>query len=305
VSDPFLADFDEFLRFYNLPARDPAKGEGDHAVAEALARALADDEAFVSTGGAPATVRLEDGVILADVTWSAIRHGVMQEKLFDADLSVTFLVERVAERELLIERRVRPGAPVIVYNILTGSSVGRRHHHCVQVQLQGDHVKAATAEWISRTGVPDRPRSCVWPVPRAGGRIVAFCPGTGKALVGSGIADVWLEAEHAILNSSEGALLPEGLQPDDALTGKSSASDAIVRFADGRRFVGSFLTFEEIDSARRCDQRSGKRLSGSYFWTSDMILIEKVTRGLIEQVVVELIAKGAFEHAFSQCEQCE
>jgi hypothetical protein len=44
-------------------------------------------------------------------------------------------------------------------------------------------------------------------------------------------------------------------------------------------------------------------LSGKYFWASDMILVDEVTRARIDEVIKHLIEEGEFEVVFSRCEK--
>jgi hypothetical protein len=48
------------------------------------------------------------------------------------------------------------------------------------------------------------------------------------------------------------------------------------------------------------NQDSGDCLSGSYFWASDMILVDVLTRERVEEVVAHLISESEFEKVFSQ-----
>lgn len=43
-------------------------------------------------------------------------------------------------------------------------------------------------------------------------------------------------------------------------------------------------------------------MKGSYYWASDMVLIDNVTRECIERVVDDLIDRGIFDSVFSRCE---
>ncbi len=40
-------------------------------------------------------------------------------------------------------------------------------------------------------------------------------------------------------------------------------------------------------------------LKGRYFWATDMILVDQLSRERVEEVVSHLISEGEFENAFS------
>lgn len=101
---------------------------------------------------------------------------------------------------------------------------------------------------------------------------------------------VWIEAEHW----TEGEWNP----PDDN-------SDAIVTREDGSRWVASFFSYANISSLAQKNRRTGECLGGKYFWASDMILIDEVTRAGIEEAIQDLMASSSFETAFSRCPEIE
>lgn len=100
------------------------------------------------------------------------------------------------------------------------------------------------------------------------------------------ISDIWIEAEQW----AEGELSPS----DDN-------SDVIVTFDDGSRWVASLFTYKNITTLAAMNRATGECLGGSYLWASDMILIDEISRDKIEQVINDLISRGEFESAFSNC----
>jgi hypothetical protein len=48
------------------------------------------------------------------------------------------------------------------------------------------------------------------------------------------------------------------------------------------------------------NSRTGECLAGAYFWASDMMLIDEVSRSRIEEVVQHLIQEGEFEAVFTR-----
>lgn len=96
---------------------------------------------------------------------------------------------------------------------------------------------------------------------------------------------IWIEAEEWV----SGEWIPE-----DANT------DVMVTWADGSRWVASFFSYKNIQTLTQKNKRTGECLSGAYFWSSDMLLIEKVSRQRIEEVIDYLIKENEFETVFTQ-----
>lgn len=78
-------------------------------------------------------------------------------------------------------------------------------------------------------------------------------------------------------------------------------TDVIVTFENGSRWVASFFTYSNIEKLTQNNKKTGECMNGKYFWSSDMILIDEVSRKCIEEVVKYLIAEGKFENIFRQC----
>ena len=101
------------------------------------------------------------------------------------------------------------------------------------------------------------------------------------------ITDIWIESEHV-----EGPMIGGKEFTDDNM-------DVIVTLADGRKFVASFFTYD-IRTLTEKNRRTGELLSGKYFWASDMILIDRVDRASIEEVMRDLIREGYFDTVFKE-----
>ena len=97
---------------------------------------------------------------------------------------------------------------------------------------------------------------------------------------------LWIEAEECA---------PGEWNPADG------NSDVIVTFSDGTRWVASFFSYANIDSLTAKNRITGECLAGRYFWPSDMLLVDEVSRRRIEEVIADLIAEGSFERVFSRC----
>jgi len=80
-------------------------------------------------------------------------------------------------------------------------------------------------------------------------------------------------------------------------------SDVIVTFEDGRRYVATFFTYQNIQWLIEKNKRSGECLNGRYFWASDMILVERINRKEITEVIHHLIEEEEFEYVFDFIEE--
>lgn len=78
-------------------------------------------------------------------------------------------------------------------------------------------------------------------------------------------------------------------------------TDVIVEFDNGDRWVASFFTYSNIGKLVEKNKSTGERLNGKYFWGSDMILVDEVSRERIQEVIDYLINKGEFECVFKRC----
>jgi len=95
---------------------------------------------------------------------------------------------------------------------------------------------------------------------------------------------LWIEAEEWV---------PGHWVPDDDNT------DVIVTFQDGRRWVASFFSYKNIEKLTNKNKETGECYSGAYFWSSDMILIDQVSRKRIEEIIEHLIEEEEFEMIFT------
>jgi hypothetical protein len=75
-------------------------------------------------------------------------------------------------------------------------------------------------------------------------------------------------------------------------------SDVMVSFEKGAEWVATFFTYQNISSLAKKNQSSGECLNGKYFWATDMILVDELTRERVEEVVIDLIANQEFERVF-------
>ena len=107
-------------------------------------------------------------------------------------------------------------------------------------------------------------------------------------LSNTSIENIWIESE--IVGRIKGG---EPVVDDN--------SDVIVTFSDGRRFVATLFTYENILTLAAKNRGTGECLGGKYFWASDMLLVDRLDRATITEVVHELIREGEFTQIFKLC----
>ena len=76
-------------------------------------------------------------------------------------------------------------------------------------------------------------------------------------------------------------------------------SDVLVIFQSGIAHAATFFTYRNISTLSEKNRRSGECLRGRYFWASNMILVDELTRARVAAVVSELLANHEFELVFS------
>jgi hypothetical protein len=82
-------------------------------------------------------------------------------------------------------------------------------------------------------------------------------------------------------------------------TSDDASSDVEVVLSDRSRWRGSFVTYRNIASLCAKNAQTGTCLSGSYFWASDLLLVDVLSRQRVEEVVRDLIHEGQLPKAFS------
>jgi len=75
-------------------------------------------------------------------------------------------------------------------------------------------------------------------------------------------------------------------------------SDVIVSFEKDGEWVATFFTYQNLSTLAKKNESTGECLNGKYFWATDMILVDELSRERVEEVVSHLISEGEFESAF-------
>ena len=104
------------------------------------------------------------------------------------------------------------------------------------------------------------------------------------------VKHIWIEAEE---------WAPGEWEPWDDNT------DVIVTLGDCSRRVATFFSYKNVSSLVEKNVRTGECLAGRYFWASDMILTDVVSRPRIEEVVTHLVISAPleFRRIFRQIDQ--
>jgi len=98
---------------------------------------------------------------------------------------------------------------------------------------------------------------------------------------------VWIEAEE---------------WADGEWTPADDNTDVIVTFENGRRWVATFFSYQNILSLSEKNRKSGECLGGKYFAATGMVLVDVVSRERIEAVVAETLKVNGFDRYFALCE---
>lgn len=104
--------------------------------------------------------------------------------------------------------------------------------------------------------------------------------------MGKRVKEIWIESEHSspILGGE---------------TELNDNSDVIVTFSDHSRAVATFFTYQNIEFLRQKNKHTGECLNGKYFWASDMILVDRINRQEIEELVNHLLEEDQFDWVFT------
>ncbi len=103
----------------------------------------------------------------------------------------------------------------------------------------------------------------------------------------SPIKEIWLEAEE---------------WEDGEWNPYDDSSDVIVTYENGEKWIASFFTYKNIHSLVEKNKLSGECLSGTYFWATDMILVDELSRSRVESVIDDLIREKELETVFDRIE---
>jgi hypothetical protein len=59
---------------------------------------------------------------------------------------------------------------------------------------------------------------------------------------------------------------------------EDNSTDVVVKFDKGSEWVATFITYKNISSISKKNEQTGECLNGMYFWASNLILINTISR---------------------------
>ncbi len=81
--------------------------------------------------------------------------------------------------------------------------------------------------------------------------------------------------------------------------------DVHVTFPNGESFSAVFFTPQNIETLMKGYEETGECANGLYFWTSDMLIVQKLTEQTICEIIENLLAEGEFASVFSKNKESE
>jgi hypothetical protein len=76
--------------------------------------------------------------------------------------------------------------------------------------------------------------------------------------------------------------------------------DVEVTLADGSRFGATFFTVKNVERLFQKNRATGECAGGIYLWAANMILVQQLTREVIQKAVEDLLDNDEFYSAFSK-----
>ena len=108
----------------------------------------------------------------------------------------------------------------------------------------------------------------------------------------SDIKNIWIETEE------KGPIQGDFSEINDN-------SDVIVTFENGENYIATFYTYQNIEWLRQKNQKTGECLDGKYFYGTDLILIDKLNRVNVANVINHLIKEDEFFTAFNKIKKTD
>ena len=76
--------------------------------------------------------------------------------------------------------------------------------------------------------------------------------------------------------------------------------DVYVRFRSGERFSATFFTLVNLHRLFAKNRDTGECAAGTFLWAANMIVVERLTRDVVDRTVAELLRTGEFDAVFSK-----
>jgi hypothetical protein len=76
--------------------------------------------------------------------------------------------------------------------------------------------------------------------------------------------------------------------------------DVLVRLQSGQRYTATFFTLENLRRLFAKNRDTGECADGTFMWAANMIIVERLTRDVVNRTIAELLRTGEFEAVFSK-----
>ena len=103
-----------------------------------------------------------------------------------------------------------------------------------------------------------------------------------------------MKIKEIIIESEEKGVIVGGVEEIN------DNSDIDVIFEDGSWYYATAFTYQNTDWLIHKNKRSGECLGGKFFWSRNMLLVERISRPFIEELVQHLIAEDYFFLVFER-----
>ncbi|MGF9917132.1 hypothetical protein ABEX47_23610 [Paenibacillus ehimensis] len=77
-------------------------------------------------------------------------------------------------------------------------------------------------------------------------------------------------------------------------------SDVTVVFQNRSKWIASFFTYKNIQTLREKNMSTGECMNCDYYWSSDMVLIDFISRKRVEEVIEYLLNEDKFVDVFTR-----
>jgi hypothetical protein len=89
------------------------------------------------------------------------------------------------------------------------------------------------------------------------------------------------------------------ITPLDRVSDPDNDNIDVEVLLDGKRYVATFFTTRNLETMFRRNAASGECAGGTYFWASDMIIVQTLRADTLQTTIDDLLHTGEFTQAFS------
>ena len=86
---------------------------------------------------------------------------------------------------------------------------------------------------------------------------------------------------------------------DEIVDINNDNADIEVTISDNK-YVATFFTLKNISTLFESYRNTGECLAGSYFWSSNMIIVKDLNEETIQSVISQLVESDEFEDVFEK-----